>query len=853
MSIANMGGAVMGALFGQNDPGHANVFINQTEIRDNSKIAIDYSDPFFGELLDANKAVRPYEWGSLFPYSIGTYYEKNNGTLLPIEEFTLPITPTDLQIRMPFASQVTPTLKGIVEEHAGAPFREITFSGTTGILPGMGRPANTGYMQPSIAQSIFAGTLSQVGGLVTAAKSVASAFQGPQSKNQFGVIQTEDTGYFAFQMLYALMNHYALVKRGTNLQGPYKGLSPSKIRLLLNLHRENVSWVLTPREFSWRRSASDPHLYFYNFAGTAWKKAYTFDTDLVVGYAPFSQRPNAFQSALNSMHNAQLTVMKAQGLVNAVRGDITGRLLDPLRTTTLSLKLSVGVGRSLLDLPQNIKKDFQQTVARSWGNLRDSFASNPPSSGAGSKSDPQDLSKQMGKQYELSQNQTTDQTQPPPNSASPVGKMFSDPVGNPDFFDGINLSSLDTPPDLSNKVSDEEDRVGAFQQKDFETNRSNLISVSEEVANSMGLGSVTYSRLVGSDSTGTNITYVPPARIPNILPEQLDPLWAIQDAIQVLDSMVASGTIDDPQIISSMDFVAGLSQASNIPFDKSQSKFLVPVPYGFTIEAISNMYLRDPNRWSEIATLNGLRAPYIDETGFTIALLSNGIGNQISINPNVNLYVGQTIRLFSNTVPTFSRRISKIDQITDTVVLVTLDGDSNLDVLKSADKAKMQAFLPGTVNSELLIWIPSDVPAPTDPKLRSVPGIDDANALTKISGIDILLTSDGDLAITEDGDTRLAYGLVNIVQAARLKLSTPAGSLIQHPDYGFAARAGSSNADVSAQGILKNLSSQFKADSRFTGVSALSVEIRGPVMQINLTTGVAGVSALVPISVQVPV
>jgi hypothetical protein len=73
----------------------------------------------------------------------------------------------------------------------------------------------------------------------------------------------------------------------------------------------------------------------------------------------------------------------------------------------------------------------------------------------------------------------------------------------------------------------------------------------------------------------------------------------------------------------------------------------------------------------------------------------------------------------------------------------------------------------------MMLYIPSDAPpAEDDLQLKSIPGLDVYDQLLNVGGVDLLLTQTGDLAITPDGDCRLAVGLQNIVQTARIRLAS---------------------------------------------------------------------------------
>src|SRR5271166_1809368 len=52
-----------------------------------------------------------------------------------IDSIVLPIAPQHIQMTTPPAINTTVTMKGIIEEHNGAPLRNITISGTMGVAP----------------------------------------------------------------------------------------------------------------------------------------------------------------------------------------------------------------------------------------------------------------------------------------------------------------------------------------------------------------------------------------------------------------------------------------------------------------------------------------------------------------------------------------------------------------------------------------------------------------------------------------------------------------------------------------------------------------------------------------------
>ena len=332
--------------------------------------------------------------------------------------------------------------------------------------------------------------------------------------------------------------------------------------------------------------------------------------------------------------------------------------------------------------------------------------------------------------------------------------------------------------------------------------------------------------------------------------DDYDILKTLYDAMQAYDILTATTQIDDDNKQTNMEYVAGLATDAGIEFNIPSSKVLVPVPFGLTVEGIAQRYLGDAQRWLEIVTLNNLRDPYIDENGFQYPLLSNATGRQITVSSNQNLYLGQRVLLQSSTQTPNARAILGIDQLSDTSFLLTLDGQPNLDNFVTADGAYLQAYLPGTVNSQQKIFIPSDLPIPTDPNII-VPSSASGDPLTGLSKVDWLLTDSGDVAVNNYGDFRLAWGMTNIIQALKIKLGTVSNTVLLHPDFGAGIKPGTINADISAKQIFSTINKTVQQDSRFDGISSLQITLNGPVLTIALGIILANNTGVFPLTFQV--
>jgi hypothetical protein len=329
--------------------------------------------------------------------------------------------------------------------------------------------------------------------------------------------------------------------------------------------------------------------------------------------------------------------------------------------------------------------------------------------------------------------------------------------------------------------------------------------------------------------------------------DEYELLKALYDVMQSYDILTATTQVDDANKQTNMEYVAGLADEAGIAFNIPDSKILAPVPFGLNIEQIAARYLGDPQRWLEIVTLNNLSDPYIDENGFQRALLSNATGRQITISSTEDMYIGQRIVLHSSTQTPTARRILGIDRLSDTSFLLSLDGEPNLDTFVIADSAYLQAYLPGTVNSQQKIFIPSNLSVPNDPNIlipSSVQNVD----LVGLSKVDWLLTDKGDIAVNSFGDFRYSAGITNLIQALKLKISSEKGKVLLHPDYGLGIRAGIINSEINVQDIYNSIQSLIAADPRFQGLDSLQIAINGPMLSISMGVILSGIQGVFPLT-----
>lgn len=812
-------------------------------------------------------AIQPDRWDQLYPYRLVVFDIAKNSVVngnpqtaakvvtnkdsgrMTVEFtklgnqwiFQLPITPQQLNISDPFAIGTTATLRGVIEEHNGIKFKMINASGTMGVWPYRDSVTDP-PASPNFVQSVFGGTLEAISGVANQISSVINtATSGhPASKPISKRPETSSagvtsTGYYNALALQQFLEQYAEAK---------KRPENASWRLVFDIPKQNQSLVVTPVQFVWQQNESKPSQIMYSFQLRAWRRI-----DLQLPSSPISPSiqpisPGILQRILNTVTAARSVMSSVVDLIRAVRSDVE-KPLEVLRQTSLFVKDLTNAAVTAADLPSQIQKDYSSAIKDSLYNQKDIIAASSSNVAVRNSIDQIVKSSKVTEGLSISAvssgqlGLTASQAQ----SIDPSYNVFSQPERNFDLIDNVPISDLNMNFQQQNDFDNMMDNIRQTTVDDLKQYRSVILDLALQISNNFGTGDSFYNQVYGKSTPTTRVT---PITI-----DQYDILKSLYDVIQSYDILTASKDIDSLNKQTNMEYVADLATNSDMTFQISSSKILAPVPFGLTIEAIAARYLGDPNRWLEIVTLNNLQDPYIDENGFQLSLLSNATGRQITISSIENIYVGQLVTLHSATQIPSSRRILGIDRLSDTSYLLTLDGLANLDNFTTADNAYIQAYLPGTVNSQQNIFIPSDLEVPNDPDITIPPSVSGEN-LAGLSKVDLLLTDSGDLAVNSFGDFRFAAGMSNLIQAIKIKLSTQKGKLLMHPDFGLGIKVGSMISEVDVQEIYNSIDKMISDDPRFDGISNLQIEINGPKLSISLGVVLANRSGVFPLSFDMP-
>jgi hypothetical protein len=796
--------------------------------KDNS--SVEQKDPFW-----THAEIDKFRWNQSYPYQLmlvkrdGDQYLRDSTALK--WTFTLPIGPQAISYNMPFGIRAGAQLSGFYEQHGGAPVRYIQLQGTTGVLPlkGSAPSRSTG----NFFAGIFAGTIA------AAQRATGSLQQKPNvvTDSDFSDDNISKTsGYYQFRKLQEFFENYSAFKK-TEAGRDYI--------LALAIWKDQAVYLVTPTNFQVSRTADSPYEYPYTLSFKAWKRVNLQQSGAPVNaFTPVTRDSSRLGKMLQSINESRRTLEAARATILAVGGDIDHSIFEPLRELALWVKDLVGVPLALADLPVQIISDAKQAIITSIG-VQYSIQGIPAAFSDASE-EIQELFLQIA-EIASQTNQSTSEgglsdgvnVTDGITTTKFAQRVFEDPNSFYEFFSRINVASLTLSPFTIRSIINERDRVRTKTRLDFEQQRDTYVQAMGDFADFVGAGNATYSATFGRPVRAT--THTPST-------QDFQVIFAMNKTIIELNRLAASGDTNRFQT-DSINYVAGLARQAGMAFQIPQSKFAVPYPYGMTLEQLSIRYLNTPDRWIEIASLNGLRAPYVDEVGFDLLLLTNGHDNQVEISDATNLFIGQQVWLSSTTTARTSRRIIKMESLNSGQTILTLDGDPDLGRYSTLAQATLHAFLPDTVNSMMQIYIPSaEDPADQDYRTKSIPGVDYFDPLVEAAGVDLLLTESLDLAITPDGDCRLAVGLANLIQTARIRLSTPQGNLMRHPSFGLAIKPGDSTADVDAQTLLRSCQDLFSDDPTFTGVSSSSVIKQGNSALIAIQIGVRGVSQNIPVS-----
>lgn len=149
---------------------------------------------------------------------------------------------------------------------------------------------------------------------------------------------------------------------------------------------------------------------------------------------------------------------------------------------------------------------------------------------------------------------------------------------------------------------------------------------------------------------------------------------------------------------------------------------------------------------------------------------------------------------------------------------------------------------------KLLIPIPSINGFSNAPSSKELAINSDLTEAEKSLGIDLKMTPEFDLEITNRGDLAVARGAENAAQAMVLKLSYEKGDLLKHPGIGVGINVGSKGSPVSD--LKSSIIASLAADPRFEAIQDLSLRREDSTLLVKFVAKIKSVDIPVPITLK---
>ena len=343
------------------------------------------NNPSFSKFLPPIQ-IDPTRFDALFPYRLLVIDTSNKNTIVggginqvipyinrasesdyiinfkPIQnswEFTLPITPQQLNITDQFSINTTATLRGVLEEHNGVKFKAITMAGTMGVWP-YRESVTHSPTTPGLIRSLLGGTIDAIGNVVQSVTNVINTLTTGSSASKPDTVHPIDsqagpysTGYVAAMALGQFLEQYAEAKKNPD---------NASWRLVFDIPKQNQSLVVSPMQFTWSQNAQNPLWVNYNLTLKAWRRIDLKQTSADANVDINKVSPGLLQRLLNTVTAARTVMAQSINLLNAVRSDAE-KPLNILRQTSLLLKDGAGVVATAADLFPSIVNDYKSAIA----------------------------------------------------------------------------------------------------------------------------------------------------------------------------------------------------------------------------------------------------------------------------------------------------------------------------------------------------------------------------------------------------------------------------------------------------------------------------------------------------------
>ena len=411
------------------------------------------------------------------------------------------------------------------------------------------------------------------------------------------------------------------------------------------------------------------------------------------------------------------------------------------------------------------------------------------------------------------------------------------------FFATINIDTVQLTDQEQDFVNKEIGRINALTMDDFQSIRDYLRTQSSIAAILIGKGDPEGNKLMGTAGVKQR----------EAQPDDYDAIGNIIDLIDIVDGLIFNFRNTEDKAPDLLTFAANNTDPTS-DFDVQTGYYSsIAAPFEESLENMAQKYLGDKTRWYELATVNNLQSPYVDESGTKEPLIVPALQSSVVISNEHTAFcpVGQKVSVGSAKVREEIRTIlSKIESNDGTITLF-LSGEPDLTKLLPSENAYARVFRPHTVRSTSFVLIP--LPTIVTEATTFTPKSDALRSLDKALlafGVDIKRdTITGEYLIDANGNFVMCWGLDNVRQTIHFLLRTQVGELPFHQDYGIDSQIGTTivvgDEGEKIAGLIENSILQ---DSRFEYVAVRRVRTFGTAVSIDILVAISGATTAVPLS-----
>jgi len=594
--------------------------------------------------------------------------------------------------------------------------------------------------------------------------------------------------------------------------------------------------IVEPLTFEMKRSASKPLHYDYNIR---FRVIGHYDAIKDPGLSFFDYIDAGLDVFSEVLEVGKGIILKKQEIIAATAGIVDG-LIENIQILNLALKAATGANYMMSDMLKNIDnnylsaKDELLLLAKFEKAAKDidNDTATAEQSGIDMESLPDDLE-------EIPEIVNEAENDPAADTSATLS-LVSGLMGNAN----TQMDITDYPPAAQDAFSESVEQATLISNEDVENLQQQIIDLSNQLIDAMNQNDATFDEIFGLVSTNTE-------DVSEITDEQIEILYGLNQLSESINGVLSSDNLFD-----TLSDISNKSTAQSGASTIGNGIFSFPNPStgiqegilsaGITLEDIALQELGDSSRWTEIAELNGLKAPYIDDENENSKIVSHivrskgfsdpgligdlRIGYKFIVSPNptpVSGWLGrenQIAEYLGGVVTTAAHwrfiypSVGTVVRVLDRSEYYEFDGTDWL-FLEDLDVEGDGLLKPGDI-----IKLPTSVVPDTGAR---IPGPRDnyvTNDLTsgeKALGVDIKLDDDNDLAVSSTGDLQLGSGYTNGAQAIVLKILYDRGDLKKFKDIG--TELGTGTKALSINTIRPQLVSSLLQDSRIQGVRNINI------------------------------